>query len=32
MDKKKRKRLTDAGWRVGSAAEFLDLSPEQGRP
>ncbi|MBI3204463.1 MAG: helix-turn-helix transcriptional regulator [Myxococcales bacterium] len=26
MDRKKRKRLERAGWRIGSAAEFLDLS------
>lgn len=25
----KRKKLEAAGWRVGSAAEFLDLSPEE---
>ena len=29
MDKKKRTRLADAGWHVGSAAEFLHLSPEE---
>jgi DNA-binding XRE family transcriptional regulator len=29
MDRKKRDRLTDAGWRVGDAAEFLDLSAEE---
>ena len=29
MDKKKQRRLADAGWHVGSAAEFLDLSPEE---
>jgi ribosome-binding protein aMBF1 (putative translation factor) len=27
MEKAKRKRLEDSGWKVGSAAEFLDLSP-----
>ena len=26
MDKKKRKRLERAGWRVGSAAEFLGMT------
>ncbi len=29
MNKAKRKRLEAAGWRVGSAAELLDLSPEE---
>ena len=29
MDTAKRKRLEAAGWRVGSAAEFLELSPEE---
>ena len=29
MDKNKKKRLEDAGWRVGSAAEFLELSAEE---
>ncbi len=29
MDKVKRKRLEAEGWRVGSAAEFLGLSPEE---
>ena len=29
MDAKKRKRLEAAGWRVGSATEFLGLSPEE---
>lgn len=29
MDKSKRKRLEKAGWRVGTAEEFLELSPEQ---
>ena len=29
MEKNKKKRLEDAGWRVGSAAEFLELSAEE---
>jgi hypothetical protein len=29
MDQAKRKKLEKAGWRVGSAAEFLGLSPEE---
>jgi len=29
MKKSKKKRLEAAGWRVGSTAEFLDLSPEE---
>ncbi len=29
MDAKKRKRLEDAGFRVGTVAEFLGLSPEE---
>ena len=29
MDKTKQKKLEQAGWRVGSAAEFLELSPEE---
>jgi hypothetical protein len=29
MDAKKRKRLTKAGFTVGSAAEFLALTPEE---
>ena len=29
MDARKRKRLEAAGWRVGSAAEFLELSAEE---
>lgn len=29
MNRAKRKRLEAAGWKVGSAAEFLDLSPEE---
>jgi predicted XRE-type DNA-binding protein len=31
MDKTKRKRLEKKGWRIGSAAEFLDLTPEENR-
>mgnify|MGYP001120890165 CR=1 FL=1 len=29
MDKAKRKRLETKGWRVGTAAEFLGLTPEE---
>jgi DNA-binding XRE family transcriptional regulator len=29
MDKAKRTRLEAKGWKVGTAAEFLDLSPEE---
>jgi DNA-binding XRE family transcriptional regulator len=29
MDAKKRKRLEAAGWQVGTAAEFLNLTPEE---
>ena len=29
MDKTKRKRLQAAGWKIGSSAEFLDLSEEE---
>jgi ribosome-binding protein aMBF1 (putative translation factor) len=29
MDTKKRKRLEAAGWRAGSAVEFLELSAEE---
>ena len=29
MDKDKQKRLEAAGWRVGNAAEFLGLSPDE---
>jgi ribosome-binding protein aMBF1 (putative translation factor) len=29
MDAKKRKRLEAAGWRAGSAADFLELSAEE---
>lgn len=32
MEKKKQKRLAGAGWHIGSAAEFLDLSPEEEFP
>lgn len=28
MDREKRARLQAAGWKVGSAADFLELSPE----
>lgn len=28
MDREKRTRLQAAGWKVGSAADFVDLSPE----
>ena len=31
MDKKKRERLEKAGWKVGSAEEFLGLSAEEAR-
>ena len=31
MEKKKRNRLERAGWKVGSAEEFLGLSPEEVR-
>lgn len=31
MDKKKQKRLEKAGWRVGSAEEFLGLSAVEAR-
>ncbi len=31
MESSKRKRLEKAGWRVGSTADFLDLSPEEAR-
>jgi hypothetical protein len=31
MESTKRKRLEKAGWRVGSAADFLDLTPEEAR-
>jgi ribosome-binding protein aMBF1 (putative translation factor) len=29
MDTKKRKRLEAAGWEVGTASEFLSLTPEE---
>jgi hypothetical protein len=29
MDKNKQQRLENAGWKIGSAAEFLELSPEE---
>ena len=29
MDKPKRKRLEAKGWKIGSAAEFLGLTPEE---
>ena len=29
MDRAKRARLAKAGWKVGSAEDFLDLSPEE---
>jgi len=29
MDKKKRQQLEEKGFRVGSAADFLELSPEE---
>ena len=29
MDKAKQKKLQDAGWQIGSAADFLELSPEE---
>ena len=29
MDREKRTRLQAAGWKVGSAADFLELSPEE---
>lgn len=29
MDKKKRKQLENKGFRVGSAADFLELTPEE---
>jgi hypothetical protein len=29
MDGKKRKQLTEAGWRVGDASSFLELTPEE---
>ena len=29
MDAKKRQRLEQAGWKVGDAADFLELTPEE---
>jgi hypothetical protein len=29
MEKRKRQRLESAGWKVGSASEFLELSEEE---
>lgn len=29
MDEKKRQKLEEAGWQIGSADEFLELSPEE---
>ncbi len=29
MDKNKRQRLEKAGWKVGTVAEFLELSPSE---
>ena len=29
MDEKKRKKLEEAGWAVGSTADFLGLTPEE---
>ena len=29
MDEKKRQKLEQAGWKVGSTEEFLELSPEE---
>lgn len=31
MDKSKQTRLEKAGWKVGTTAEFLDLSPQEQR-
>jgi len=31
MDKVKKRRLEAKGWKVGSAAEFLELTPEETR-
>ncbi len=30
MDEAKRKRLEQKGWKVGTVAEFLGLTPEEG--
>ena len=29
MDERKRKRLESAGWKLGSASEFLDMNDEE---
>lgn len=29
MDAAKKKRLKEAGWKTGSVAEFLELTPEE---
>ena len=29
MDKEKRKKLKAKGWRIGSVAEFLKLTPDE---
>ncbi len=29
MDKEKRKKLEDAGWKIGSTQEFLDLTDDE---
>jgi predicted XRE-type DNA-binding protein len=29
MDKRKKKRLEEKGWKVGDARDFLDLTPEE---
>ena len=29
MDQAKKQRLEDKGWKIGSASEFLELSPEE---
>lgn len=29
MDEKKRRKLEEAGWQIGSADEFLELPPEE---
>lgn len=31
MDKAKRKRIEEKGWKVGTTSEFLGLSPEEAR-
>ncbi len=31
MNKEKRRRLEEAGWKVGNAADFLNLSPAEAR-